>query len=220
MTTIAPTTSTATAAATQDVATQQLAGNFNTFLTLLTTQLQNQDPLNPMDSNEFTQQLVEYSQVEQQINTNDNLKSLISLTQGRSASDAMNYLGKAVTITNGMGALANGSASWNYSLATAASSATLSVTDATGRVVYSGAADPTAGTHSFSWDGKDSSGNQLPDGTYKFTVSANAADGSAVQTNVATAGVVSEIDLSGTTPQLVIGPMEVPISAVSAISSL
>src|SRR5258707_239440 len=87
MTTIAP-ISTAAAQGAQ----KTLAGNFDTFLTLLTTQLQNQDPLNPMDSNQFTQQLVEFSQVEQQINTNDNLKSLISLGQSRSAADAVGYL--------------------------------------------------------------------------------------------------------------------------------
>src|ERR1700742_4679470 len=105
MTTIDPTASSAaTATATQDVASKQLAGNFDTFLTLLTTQLQNQDPMNPMDSNQFTQQLVEFSQVEQQIDTNDNLKSLISLGQSRSTADAVGYLGKAVTISNGKGA--------------------------------------------------------------------------------------------------------------------
>ena len=70
-----------------DAAQQQLSGNFSTFLTLLTTQLQNQDPMNPMDSNQFTQQLVEFSQVEQQINTNDNLKTIIG--QGTSQTGAL-----------------------------------------------------------------------------------------------------------------------------------
>src|SRR5690242_8555320 len=114
MTAIAPITTDPTA--TQSAAAKTLAGNFDTFLTLLTTQLQNQDPLNPMDSNQFTQQLVEFSQVEQQINTNDNLKTLISLGQSRSAADAVGYLGKAVTVSNGDAALANGTANWNYQL--------------------------------------------------------------------------------------------------------
>src|SRR6185312_8890054 len=111
MTAITPVTTAA-----QTTASKQLAGNFDTFLTLLTTQLQNQDPLNPMDSNQFTQQLVEFSQVEQQINTNDNLKTLISLGQSRGAADAVGYLGKAVTVSNGDAALANGTANWNYQL--------------------------------------------------------------------------------------------------------
>ena len=89
-------------------AMQQLSGNMNTFLTLLTTQLQNQDPLSPMDSTQFTQQLVEYSQVEQQINTNSNLQNLISLQQSGAGAAAVSYLGKDVTVTNGNAALSNG----------------------------------------------------------------------------------------------------------------
>ncbi len=85
----------------QSQAAQQLAGNFDTFLKLLTTQLQNQDPMSPMDSNEFTQQLVAFSSVEQQINTNDNLQSLIALSLSQQASAAVNYIGHSVVMTNG-----------------------------------------------------------------------------------------------------------------------
>src|ERR1700733_3549503 len=102
----APVTTTATAANangtdTSADAMSQLSGNFSTFLTLLTTQLKNQDPTSPMDSNQFTQQLVEFSQVEQQINTNTNLQSLI--TQGTTNASAIttSYLGKNVSVTNG-----------------------------------------------------------------------------------------------------------------------
>ena len=119
-------------------AMQQLSGNMNTFLTLLTTQLQNQDPLSPMDSTQFTQQLVEYSQVEQQINTNSNLQNLISLQQAGAGAAAVGYLGKNVTVTNGNAALTNGSATWNYNLPAAAATTTLTVTDATGKTVYTG----------------------------------------------------------------------------------
>src|ERR1700744_3656694 len=101
--TVSATDPTAAAAAagasssTQSAAQSQLSGNFDTFLTLLTTQLQNQDPLSPMDSTQFTQQLVEYSQVEQQINTNTNLTSLISLQQAGAGAASVGYLGKNVT---------------------------------------------------------------------------------------------------------------------------
>src|SRR5579871_1104868 len=94
-------TTTSTGTSSSNDALSGLSSNFSTFLTLLTTQLKNQDPTSPMDSNQFTQQLVEFSQVEQQINTNDNLQTLIS--QGSSTASAMatTYLGRNVSVTNG-----------------------------------------------------------------------------------------------------------------------
>ena len=219
MTTVAPATTT-TPATTQTSAQQQLAGNFNTFLTLLTTQLQNQDPLNPMDSNQFTQQLVQFSQVEQQINTNDNLKTLIGQGSNQTGSYAVSYLGKSVTVTNGNAPLASGQADWTYNLGAAAAQSTLTVTDAKGNVVYTGAGETAAGNHTFQWDGKNTGGTQLADGTYKLTVSANAQDGSAVTSQVASTGIVSEVDMTSGAPQLMIGPMEVGLADVSAVQSL
>src|SRR4029079_13178737 len=110
--TVTPASSTTPGTTTQPDAMKQLSGNFSTFLTLLTTQLKNQDPTSPMDSNQFTQQLVMYSQVEQQISTNDNLKTLI--TQGTSNASAMTagYLGKKVSVLNGNASLPGGSPPW------------------------------------------------------------------------------------------------------------
>jgi hypothetical protein len=93
---VTPATSASTTSAAAN-AQKSLSGNFETFLTLLTTQLKNQDPLSPMDSNQFTQQLVQFSQVEQQINSNKNLESLIALTKSQSATSAVSYLGKTLT---------------------------------------------------------------------------------------------------------------------------
>jgi flagellar basal-body rod modification protein FlgD len=219
MTTVTPTTATPATAPTNvaQAAQQQLAGNFNTFLTLLTTQLQNQDPMSPMDSNQFTQQLVEFSGVEQQINTNDNLKSLISLAQGRSASDAVGYLGKIATITNGNAALSGGKAAWSYSLDGASSATALTITDSTGRVVYTAPGETSAGTHDFTWNGQDNGGNQLPDGVYTLNVTPQSADGSAISTSVASSGVVNEVNLTGSEPLMMIGPMAVPMSQIAAV---
>jgi flagellar basal-body rod modification protein FlgD len=218
MTTSSVTPASATATTSQ-AAAQQLSGNFNTFLTLLTTQLQNQDPLDPMDSTQFTQQLVEYSQVEQQINTNTNLQNLISLQQSGASAAAVSYLGKDVTITNGNAALIDGNANWVYALGAPSSSTTLTVTNSSGQVVYTGAGSTASGVNNFSWNGQDNNGNQLPDGTYTLAVNATASNGSAVTTAVSSTGVVSEINLLGSTPQLMIGSMAVPLSQVSAIQN-
>jgi flagellar basal-body rod modification protein FlgD len=218
--TVTPTSSTPTpaASATPDPMSE-LSGNFSTFLTLLTTQLKNQDPTSPMDSNTFTQQLVMYSQVEQQIDTNTNLKTLISQGTSNAAAVTNGYLGKNVSITNGNASLSGGTANWTYNLATDAAGTQLSITDATGKIVYTGAGETAAGNHSFSWDGKDINGNQLADGTYKLAVTASDAAGSAVTSTVASAGTVSQIDLTGTAPQLMIGNMEVGVGDIAAVSN-
>ncbi len=212
----------------QSQAAQQLAGNFDTFLTLLTTQLQNQDPLSPMDSNQFTQQLVMFSQVEQQINTNDNLQSLIALDLSQTANSAVNYIGRSVVMTNGEGSLESStdsdgnttkSCDWTYNLASAAAGTTLTVKDASGKVVYTSSGSTSAGNNDFSWDGKDSNGNTLPDGKYTLSVSATASDGSAITTTLASKAIVTAVDMAGTTPMLVLGSMEIPLSDVSLVGA-
>ena len=209
----------------QNQAAQQLAGNFDTFLTLLTTQLQNQDPLSPMDSNQFTQQLVMFSQVEQQINTNDNLQSLIALNLSQNANSAVNYIGRSVVMTNGEGALqtnsddGTSSCDWTYNLASASAGTTLTVKDANGKVVYTTSGATSAGNNDFTWDGKDSNGNQLPDGKYTLSVSATGSDGSAITTTIASKAIVTAVDMAGTTPMLVLGSMEIPLSDVSLVGA-
>jgi flagellar basal-body rod modification protein FlgD len=217
-----PTTAAATAAATSatggaDMA--QLSGNFSTFLTLLTTQLKNQDPTSPMDSNQFTQQLVMYSQVEQQIQSNTNLKTLISQGQSQGSVVATSYLGKNVSVTNGQGSLTGGAANWSYTLNGTASTATLGVSDANGKLVYSGPAETATGSHTFAWNGKDNNGNQLNDGAYKLAITASDSAGNAVATSVASAGTVSQIDMTGATPQLVIGNMEIGVGDIAAVAN-
>ena len=221
-TTVPPTTTTTgtnNSAGTSSTAMQQLSGNLNTFLTLLTTQLQNQDPLSPMDSTQFTQQLVEYSQVEQQINTNTNLQNLISLQQNGAAAAAVGYLGKQVTITNGNAPLTNGTATWNYSLGTTAASTTLSISNSAGQVVFTGSGSTAAGSNTFTWNGQDNNGNQQPDGIYTLAVNATTAAGTTITANVGTTGTVNEINLAGGSPQLMIGSMAVPLSSVSTIQN-
>ena len=200
-------------------ATKQLSNNFSTFLTLLTTQLKNQDPTAPMDSNAFTQQLVMYSQVEQQIGTNTNLNTLISQGSSNAAAMTTSYLGKKVSITNGNASLTGGVANWTYDLNTVAANTQLTVSDANGRNVYSGAGLPTAGSHNFLWDGRDNNGNQLPDGTYKLTATSTDSNGNAVTSSVSSTGTVTQIDMTGSTPKLVVGSMEVGLSDITSVTN-
>jgi flagellar basal-body rod modification protein FlgD len=211
--------STSTATTNSQDALNQLSGNFSTFLTLLTTQLKNQDPTSPMDSNTFTQQLVMYSQVEQQINTNDNLKTLISQGTTNAAAMAATYLGKKVSITNGNGSLTSGAAAWTYNLDTASATTQLAITDSRGQTVYTGTGETTAGNHSFTWDGKDLHGNQLADGTYKLTVTAADSASNKVTSSVASAGTVSQIDMTSGTPQLVVGNMELGLGDIAVLGN-
>jgi flagellar basal-body rod modification protein FlgD len=224
MTTTPNVTNTNTTAPTSTTSTARtsLASNFQTFLTLLTTQLQNQDPTSPMDSNQFTQQLVMYSQVEQQLSTNDKLDSLISLSNSQSTNLAMSYLGRNVVLSDGSGQLANSSANWTYGLANDAAATTLTIKDSKGNVVYSKSADTagnTAGTHSFAWDGKNTNGDVQNDGLYTLVVTSTATNGTAIKSSIASKAAVSGVDLSGSSPQLVIGSSEVPLSSVTLVTN-
>ncbi len=218
MTSTAPVTNPTAAPAASD-SKAKLSGDFSTFLTLLTTQLKNQDPTSPMDSNQFTQQLVEFSQVEQQIDTNTNLKSLIGQGTSQAGVFATAYLGKRVSVTNGNASLAAGAANWSYNLGGAAAATQLTITDSYGKVVYTGAGETGSGAHAFAWNGKDNAGNILPEGAYKLTATATGQDGANITTAVASAGTVNQIDMTGGSPQLVIGNMEVSLSEIAVVAN-
>jgi len=217
--TVTPASSTPTGATNQPDAMKQLSGNFSTFLTLLTTQLKNQDPTSPMDSNQFTQQLVMYSQVEQQITSNDNLKTLIAQGTSNAATLAAGYLGKKVSVTTGNASLSGGAANWTYNLSGNAATTQLSVTNASGKTVFTTTGQTTAGNSSFAWNGKDNNGNQLPDGTYKLTVTAADSAGNDIKSSVASAGTVAQIDMTVSPPKLVVGSMEVDLSDIAAVAN-
>ncbi|WP_044559272.1 flagellar hook assembly protein FlgD [Azospirillum sp. B4] len=196
-----------------------LTNNYTTFLTLLTTQLKNQDPTSPMDTNQMTQQLVQMSSVEQQIEANNQLKAIQSTLAGGQASQALNYLGKYVEMEGDQFPLQNSTANVSVTYGSAAANATMSVYDSTGKLVSTTDVSGAAGTHNYSWDGKDSSGNTLADGIYSVKVTATDASGKAVDTTVKVAGKVTGVDMSGDTPTLQMGDMTVNMSDVTMVLS-
>src|ERR1700751_1849580 len=128
--------------------------NATAGLTLLTTQLQNQDPLSPMDTNQFTQQLVSFSEVEQQINTNSNLQQLIALQGAGESISALPLVGQNIEYNSATAPLSNGQANFVYSLPSTTASTALTVVNAGGKVVYTQPGETSAGTHPFTWNGK------------------------------------------------------------------
>jgi len=172
----------------------RLAENFDTFLTLLTTQLKNQDPLSPMDSTQFTQQLVQMTGVEQQLLTNDLLEKLVSNT-GTGVATAVSLIGKEVRADSDAAALKGGKAEWTYNLDRAASDVKLEILDSKGRVVRTIApTDNKAGEHKLTWDGKGQGGSDVADGTYALKITAKDSEGSAVTNKIYADGVVTGVE--------------------------
>ena len=159
-----------------------VSGNLTTFLKILTTQLQNQDPTAATDTNQFTQELVQFASAEQQINTNTKLDTLIKLgTASNSLNTTLGYINKYVSVTSdGTLPVQNGASEMSYTLDAAANEVKIAVKDSTGKVVATLNGVTTEGTNYVSWDGKDSSGNQLPDGDYKFSINATTPSGATV----------------------------------------
>ncbi|MGX7704521.1 flagellar hook assembly protein FlgD [Methylobacterium sp. Gmos1] len=194
-----------------------IAGNFNQFLTLLTTQLQNQNPLDPLDTNQFTQQLVQFASVEQQLKTNDQLGSLITASKASAAATASGLIGKTVTADGATTSLADGSATWTLNPARAAAKAVMTITDAKGNVVATQTKALPAGSQSFAWDGRASTGQLAADGKYTLKVQALDATGSSVSVDTKISGAITSVDVTGAEPVLTIGDRTVALSSVEAI---
>lgn len=199
------------------IASQTLAGNYQTFLTLLTTQLQNQDPTNPLDTNQFTQQLVEFAQVEQQIQSNSQLATLVSLQQTAQSTQALNFVGETVTVQSNAAQLANGSATWTLS-SPAPATATVSITNSAGQLVYTGAQTLQTGANTFTWNGQGNNGTQWPAGTYTMAVTAQSASGQPVTVSTLVSGVVNSVDLTQNPPVLSVNGGNYTINQITGVS--
>jgi flagellar basal-body rod modification protein FlgD len=201
----APSTSSSSSSSssTSSTATTGIADNFQTFLTLLTTQLQNQNPLDPLDTNQFTQQLVQFAGVEQQLKSNDQLKSLIEIEKSAQATQALVYVGNTVAV-DGSKAQFDTSATWNFQ-AEKDTSATITITSSTGQTAFTGSYALTQGNSSFVWDGKGNDGVQWPAGTYTMTATGKDSSGNSVAISTEVQGIVDSVDLTSSPPLLSIG---------------
>jgi flagellar basal-body rod modification protein FlgD len=196
-----------------------LAGNFQTFLTLLTTQLKNQDPLTPLDTNQFTQQLVQFASVEQQLKTNDQLTTLVSLQQTAQSTQALTFVGKTAAVDGSTAALSKGQATWKLSTPTN-SNVSISIANSTGQTVFTGTVPVSAGDNQpFAWNGKGSDGTQQPDGKYKLTATAVDSTGNSVGVSTQIEGVVNSVDLTQTPPLLSIDGQTFTVNQVRSISN-
>jgi len=197
-----------------------LFDNFETFLTLLTTQMKNQDPLSPLDSNEFTAQLTQMAGVEQQLLTNDLLTSLVAAQAAGGLDNASNYIGKHVTAAWTATTLEDGKATWAYELGDKAEKVTLQVVNSAGTVVWEGdAPENTAGIHTFTWNGELKGGDTADDGgVYTLRVSATNALGGKVDSQALIRGRVTGVEMYNGDPYLVIGDSILPLSTVLSLN--
>jgi flagellar basal-body rod modification protein FlgD len=194
-----------------------LADNFDNFLTLLTTQLKNQDPLKPMDSSEFTQQLVQFSGVEQAISTNKNLEKLLALVGTTSAANMVNYLGKSVAVESDTTDLKAGKAEWTYNLPAESTETVLKVFDANDRLVWSADAATAAGNYSLPWNGLNSAGQAMPDGAYKLVVEAKDAAGQPIKSRIVVHGIVTGVETTPDATMINVNGRNVPLEKILSV---
>src|SRR5262249_52835979 len=196
-----------------------LAGNFQTFLTLLTTQLQNQNPLDPLDTNQFTQQLVQFAGVEQQLKTNDELSQLVTLQQTTQATQALGFVGKTAVVNGSTTALSNSQAAWQLNIPTT-STVTITIANSKGQTVFTGNYSANAGDEQpFTWNGQGNDGTQWPDGQYTMTATAQDSTGNSVAVSTEIAGTVNSVDLTQSPPLLSILGQNYTISQIKRIGT-
>ncbi len=221
--TTSATSSTSSAATTQtgsNASLAQLGGNFDEFLQLLTTQLQNQDPLDPMDTNSFTQELVEFTGVEQQVDMNTNMQTLISLQQTSTDVQALQLVGSTVTVSGTSATLSNATnspATWTLNSPSAAT-ANITITNSSGQTVYSGTTALNAGTQTYTWSGNGTNGTTWPDGNYTLAINATGANGQSVSVSTQVQGTVTAVNTSANPPTLTVSGQTVPLSSIQSVN--
>jgi flagellar basal-body rod modification protein FlgD len=214
----AASTAASTNAASTQNALDSLSGNFQDFLGMLMTQLQNQDPTSPMDTDQFTSELVQFSGVEQQINTNNAITQLISLTQSGQLLQSSAMVGKTVEVSANQMPLQNSSGALTFTDPTAGS-AEITITNAAGTKVLDTTVNATAGSNTWTWNGQDSNGKTQPDGAYNVTVTGTNAAGTTPSLPFTVSGKVTGVVENSGTLDVQMGAQTAAFSAVQSVSS-
>jgi len=192
--------------------------DFNMFLKLLTTQMQNQDPLDPMDTSEYTQQLVQYSQVEQSMQQTGVLRDILGRLTAADMAQASGFIGREAQFDSNVAGLSESPAQWSYSLPREASSITATVKDSAGRTIATRVLD--AGDEGrFSWDGTQPTGAAAPQGAYTLTIEALDSNGDAVPAEIRSLGVVDSVTSASGSVMLGVNGIEMPSSALISVTS-
>lgn len=211
-----PPTAAAAGASTGATALGKLSNNYSDFLKLLMTQLQNQDPTSPMDTNAFTTELVQFSSVEQQINTNTSLTQLIQLTQSGEILQSSSMVGHTVALSNTPMPVQNGAGKINYTAASAGP-VQIGVYNSTGTLLNQSLVTAASGANSWSWNAKDANGNLQPDGAYKVVVAATDKTGAATTLPYTVVGVATGVVKNGANLQLQLGPVTTDFANVQSV---
>lgn len=211
-----------TAASTQSASSRgfsQLTENFDTFLTLLTTQLRNQDPLKPLDTEKFTEQLVQFASVEQSIQTNQHLEALIALQSASANETALAMVGRVATVESDVAALTEDGARWSYRLPQDAAAVSVRVLDASGGAVAVLQGAGKAGAHDVNWSGAMNTGGRAPDGAYRLSVEAVDAEGGPLDVSTYARGRVDAVAFDTGAPEIEINRRRYALDLVSRVDA-
>jgi len=213
----AASTNTNAVAGASSQALADLSSNLDNFLTILTTQLQFQDPLSPLDTHEFTNQLVMFSSVEQLVQQNKNLESLVTLQQNSVALGSVEYIGQIIEANGNQTQLENSVAKTTYFLPKNALTTRLNVSNSSGDVVFSRDLPTSAGIHTFQWDGHNNQGIQQPDGAYTLTITAKDTSDKVIPHDQTVFGTVTGVQFENGNAILLMGQTPVPLSDINGV---
>ncbi|MBB4840142.1 flagellar basal-body rod modification protein FlgD [Sphingomonas kyeonggiensis] len=221
MTTVTNTTNTAATNSTATANSTGLNADFTMFLKLLTTQMQNQDPLSPMDTSQYTQQLVQYSQVEQSMAQTSTLKDILSTLGTQNLTQASSLIGRAVEVDSPVAGLSDTQAAqWSWTTPRTATSVVATITDASGKVVDTRTVEVKGDQGTLAWDGLTSTGTEMPSGKYSLSIKALDASGTEItNTTVHSIGVVNDVQLANGSVLVTVNGNEVDSSKLIRIGN-